>query len=96
MGTNGLVREADLKPILEELSDRNRVVVVNVRVPRVWMEPTNKMIASLVAQYPNARLADWSATSKGHKKYFAPDGVHLTKSGGEVFGNLINDTLHGP
>jgi len=96
MGTNGIVREADLKPILEELSDRNRVVVVNVQVPRVWMKPTNKMIAKLVAQYPNARLADWNAVSKGHKKYFAPDGVHLTKTGGEVFGNLISDTLHGP
>jgi len=95
MGTNGVVREADLKPILEALSDRNRVVVVNIRVPRVWMEPTNKMIASLVTNYPNVRLADWNAVSKGHKKYFTPDGVHLTRTGAEVFGNLINDTLHG-
>ena len=96
MGTNGIVREEDLKPILEELSDRNRVVVVNVRVPRVWMKPTNEMISTLVAQYPNARLADWNSVSKGHKKYFAPDGVHLTRTGAEVFGNLINDTLQGP
>ena len=96
MGTNGIVQEEDLKPILDELSDRNRVVVVNVRVPRVWMKPTNKMIESLVAQYPNARLADWNAVSKGHKGYFAPDGVHLTKTGAEVFGNLVNDTLRGP
>ena len=96
MGTNGIVQEEDLKPILDELRDRNRVVVVNVRVPRVWMKPTNKMIDSLVTQYPNVRLADWNAVSKGHKGYFAPDGVHLTKTGAEVFGNLINDTLHGP
>jgi hypothetical protein len=84
MGTNGIVQEEDLKPILDELRDRNRVVVVN------------KMIDSLVTQYPNVRLADWNAVSKGHKGYFAPDGVHLTKTGAEVFGNLINDTLHGP
>ena len=96
MGTNGIVQEEDLKPILEELRDRNRVVVVNVRVPRVWMKPTNEMISSLVVQYPNARLADWNAVSKGHKGYFAPDGVHLTKTGAEVFGNLVNDTLRGP
>ncbi len=96
MGTNGIVQEEDLKPILEELRDRNRVVVVNVRVPRVWMKPTNEMIASLVAQYPNARLADWNTASKGKKGYFAPDGVHLTKTGAEVFGNLVNDTLRGP
>jgi hypothetical protein len=96
MGTNGIVQEEDLKPILEELKDRNRVVVVNVRVPRVWMKPTNEMISSLVAQYPNARLADWNSVSKGKKGYFAPDGVHLTKTGAKVFGNLVNDTLRGP
>ena len=96
MGTNGLVQESDLKPILDELSDRHRVVVVNVRVPRVWMEPTNNMISSLVAQYPNVRLADWNSVSKGNKGYFAPDGVHLTKTGAEVFANLINDKLDGP
>jgi peptidoglycan/LPS O-acetylase OafA/YrhL len=96
MGTNGIVQEEDLKPILEELRDRNRVVVVNVRVPRVWMKPTNKMIESLVTQYPNVRLADWNSVSKGKKKYFAPDGVHLTKTGAKVFGTLVNETLRGP
>lgn len=96
MGTNGLVQEEDLKPILDELSDRNRVVVVNVRVPRVWMNPTNETIALLVAQYPNARLADWNSISKGKKGYFAPDGVHLTKTGADAFGALINETLVGP
>ena len=96
MGTNGIVQEEDLKPILEELRDRNRVVVVNVRVPRVWMKPTNKMIESLVTQYPNVRLADWNAVSNGKKAYFAPDGVHLTKKGAKVFGTLVNETLRGP
>ena len=96
MGTNGIVQESDLKPILEQLRDRNRVVVVNVQVPRVWMKPTNKMISTLVKQYPNVRLADWNSVSKGKKKYFAPDGVHLTKTGADVFGNLVNDTLRGP
>ncbi len=96
MGTNGIVQEEDLKPILEELSDRRRVVVVNVRVPRVWMKPTNEMIESLVVQYPNVRLANWNAVSKGKKGYFAPDGVHLTKKGAKVFGTLVNETLRGP
>jgi len=96
MGTNGIVQEEDLRPILDELSDRNRVVVVNVRVPRVWMNPTNETIANLVAQYPNTRLADWNSVSKGKKGYFAPDGVHLTKTGADAFGALINETLVGP
>ena len=96
MGTNGIVREEDLKPILEALKDRNRVVVVNVRVPRVWMKPTNEMISSLVSQYPNVRLADWNSISKGHKAYFTPDGVHLTKAGAKVFGTIVKEALRGP
>ena len=96
MGTNGIVQEEDLKPILEELRDRRRVVVVNVRVPRVWMKPTNEMIESLVVQYPNVRLANWNAVSKGKKGYFAPDGVHLTKKGAKVFGTIVNEALRGP
>jgi hypothetical protein len=96
LGTNGIIQEKDLKLILEILSDRRRVVVVNDRVPRAWMKPNNDLIAKMVAQYPNVRLADWNTVSKGHRGYFAPDGVHLTKTGGQVFGNLINDLLHGP
>jgi lysophospholipase L1-like esterase len=60
------------------------------------MKPTNETIESLVGQYPNVRLADWNTVSKGKKGYFAPDGVHLTKTGAEVFGNLVNDTLRSP
>ena len=96
MGTNGIIQENDLRSILEILKDRNRVVVVNDRVPRAWMKPNNKLIAKLVMEYPNARLADWNAASKGHRGYFAPDGVHLTKTGGQAFANLIYDRLHGP
>lgn len=96
MGTNGSISEGDLKTILDELTDRGRVVVVNVRVPRVWMKPNNKMINEIIAQYPNVRLADWAATSKGHKGWFAPDGVHLTKTGAGEFGLMIHQALTAP
>jgi lysophospholipase L1-like esterase len=90
------VTEADLKPILDSLSDRRRVVVVNVQVPRVWMKPSNKIINSLVKNYPNVRLADWYTTSKGHRGYFVADGVHLTHKGAYVMANLIKQALEAP
>ena len=96
MGTNGIVTEADLKPILDSLSDRRRVVVVNVQVPRVWMKPSNKVINSLVKNYPNVRLADWYSTSKGHRGYFVADGVHLTYKGAHVMATLIKRALEAP
>lgn len=96
MGTNGIVTEQDLRPILDRLTDRKRVVVVNVRVPRPWMKPTNDMIGSIVAAYPNVRLADWSTVSKGHRGYFGPDGVHLTQTGAQMFAELILQTVNMP
>jgi peptidoglycan/LPS O-acetylase OafA/YrhL len=96
MGTNGVVTRNDLEPILQSLSDRRRVVVVNVKVPRKWMKASNSMIAELAPLYPNVRIADWAATADGHRKYFGPDGVHLTKTGGQAFANLIKETLDAP
>lgn len=96
MGTNGVITRTDLEPILQELSDRHRVVVVNVKVPRKWMKASNAMINELVPLYPNVRLADWAATANGHRGYFGPDGVHLTKTGGEAFAALIKATLDAP
>ncbi len=95
MGTNGLVRRQDLEPILESLRDRRRVVVVNTQMPRSWMKPTNAMIDSIVVNFPNVRLADWAATSKGHKDYFVPDGVHLTPTGGRAFAAMVKRALDG-
>ena len=96
MGTNGTMREDVLRTTIAGLTDRTRVVVVNVRVPRAWMKPNNEIIAQTVTEFPNVRLVDWAAASKGKKKYFAPDGVHLTKSGGKVFADLINEAIAAP
>lgn len=96
MGTNGIVTQQDLKPILDSLKDRRRVIVVNVQVPRVWMKPSNKVISSLVTQYPNVRLVDWYHASKGHRGYFVADGVHLTFKGAHVLAGLIKSALAAP
>ena len=96
MGSNGPIARKDLEPILQDLVDHRRVVLVNVKVPRKWMKQSNEMINELVPLYPNVRLADWAATAQGKRKYFAPDGVHLTKSGGRALAELIQATLNAP
>ena len=96
MGTNGVISRGDLEPILQELSDRHRVVLINVKVPRNWMAASNAMINELIPLYPNVRLADWAATADGQRSFFGPDGVHLTKTGGEAFAALIKATLDAP
>ena len=48
-GTNGILTEDQLREMLDILSDRERVVIVNTNVPRPWMEPNNELIANCSA-----------------------------------------------
>ncbi|MEK9665070.1 MAG: acyltransferase family protein, partial [Candidatus Nanopelagicales bacterium] len=75
-GTNGILTEDQLREMLDILSDRARVVVVNTNVPRPWMEPNNELIALVVPEYPNAVIADWYSVSVDNPEYFVSDGTH--------------------
>ena len=75
-GTNGVITEDQLRAMLETLSDRERVVVVNTSVPRRWQDPNNELIARVVPEYPNAVIADWYGVAEGNPEYFVSDGVH--------------------
>jgi peptidoglycan/LPS O-acetylase OafA/YrhL len=75
-GTNGILTEDQLREMLDILSDRERVVVVNTNVPRSWMEPNNELIAKVVPDYPNAVIADWYSVSADNPEYFVSDGTH--------------------
>lgn len=91
-GTNGEITEDELRNMLELLTDRDRVVVININVPRPWMDANNAMIARVVPEYPNAVIADWYAASIDHPEYFAPDGTHPQWPGGiKAFVKLIRD-----
>ena len=75
-GTNGVVTEDQLREMLDLLSDRDRVIVVNTNVPRPWRKPNNELIAAVVPEYPNAVIADWYSASVDNPEYFVRDGTH--------------------
>ena len=85
LGTNGYISERQLRAMLDMLRDRERVLVMNSRVPRRWMAANNQLLATLVPQYSNAVLIDWHSLSDGHPEFFVQDGVHLTGSGMRAF-----------
>ena len=88
-GTNGVLPESMMREMLDLLADSPRVVVVNSNMPRKWRTPNNRVIAKVVADYPNAVLADWFAVSKGRREYFVSDGIHLSPSGARAYADLI-------
>ncbi len=95
LGTNGLIKQPELQALLQQLTDRTRVVIVNTRVPKVWQDESNNNIQVVAAQFPNVRVADWYAASAGHPEYFVADGVHLTKPGMQAYATVIQQTLDG-
>jgi hypothetical protein len=75
------------------LSGVDRVVFVNVNVPRSWEEPNNEVISEGVQRYPNAVLVDWYAASVNHPEYFYSDGYHLRPKAQKIYGDLVSSSL---
>ena len=90
VGDNGLFLRSSLDDALNALADRRRVVIVTIKVPRRWEDPTNALLRSVAAAHPkNVVIADWHAAASGHPEYFVKDGVHLTTAGCLAFAATI-------
>jgi peptidoglycan/LPS O-acetylase OafA/YrhL len=88
LGTNGPFVKNDLLNVLESLKDK-KVYLVNCRVPRTWESTVNTTLEEIVRVKSNTVLVDWYSASAGHPEFFANDGVHLTRVGGETYANLL-------
>lgn len=92
IGTNGPFPKNELISVIEGLEGK-QVFLVNCRVPRPWESTVNQTLKEVVDTLPNTVLIDWYSASAGHAEYFAGDGVHLTKLGGETYANLLEQSL---
>ncbi|MFM8841134.1 MAG: acyltransferase family protein [Actinomycetota bacterium] len=93
LGNNGVIREESVRDLFELLKDQPYFIVVNAAVPRGWRDANNEIIASMIDEYPNGRLVDWSRISSDRPEYFAPDGVHLVPTGANVYVSAILEVL---
>jgi len=89
LGTNNGVTADQLDEVMDLASGVNKVVFVNVTVPRPWERPTNVAISSAVGDYPNAELVDWNSASRDDSGLFRSDGVHLSQQGTQLWVALI-------
>lgn len=95
LGTNGPITSTDFDDMMSILSGVARVVFVNVHVDRDWEAPNNAVIASGVARYANAALADWATLAAQNPEWFGPDGTHLAIDGpgAQALASLITSVL---
>jgi hypothetical protein len=81
LSTNGPITDTDFDNMMAILSGVTRVVFVNDHVDQPWQDPNNAVLASGVARYPNAVLADWASLAAQNPQWFGPDGTHLAIDG---------------
>jgi hypothetical protein len=96
LGTNGYLGEKQFRALLEQLSDRKTVVVLNVYGARRWIGPNNDMIARVSKSFDNVRMVDWHAIGQSNPAYFVRDGIHLSGSGIHAYYNQIRIALGQP
>ena len=89
LGTNGTFSSGQFDEIMSILSGVERVVWVNLRVPRDWEAPDNNAIAEGVARYPNAVLVDWFSVANAHPEFFYDDEIHLRPEGADYYAQMI-------
>jgi peptidoglycan/LPS O-acetylase OafA/YrhL len=92
IGTNGPFVKTDLINVIKELENK-KVFLVNCRVPRSWETTVNRTLEEVVNSMSNTVLVDWYSASAGHAEFFARDGVHLTKIGGETYANILVEQM---
>ena len=93
LGNNNALSEQTVIDIFEIVKNQPQVIVVNTAVPRQWKDANNAIISKVASGYPNVRLVDWDRVSKDRPELFAPDGVHLSPAGSDVYVDLVLTVL---
>ena len=93
LGNNNALFEATVVEIFEIVKNQPQVIVVNTAVPRAWKDSNNEIISRVASRYSNVKVVDWDRISKGRPELFAPDGVHLSPSGSDVYVDLVVSVL---
>jgi len=93
LGNNNALNEQTVIDIFEVVKNQPQVIVVNTSVPRAWKDANNAIISKVASRYSNVRLVDWDRVSKDRPELFAPDGVHLSPTGSDVYVDLVFTVL---
>ena len=93
LGNNNALSEQTVVGIFEVIKNQPQIIVVNTAVPRPWRDSNNAIISKVASNYANVKLVDWDRISKDRPELFAPDGVHLSPAGSDVYVDLVLSVL---
>ena len=93
LGNNNALSEDTVIEIFEIVKNQPQIIVVNSAVPRAWKDSNNAIVSKVASRYSNVKVVDWDRISKGRPELFAPDGVHLSPAGSDVYVDLVLSVL---
>ena len=93
MGENGPIRDEDMQRVRAALQGVQRVVFVNVHVPRSWQDDVNATLQANVGDWPEAVIADWNGAARADQLY--GDGIHPTPDGQLTYARVVAHALRG-
>lgn len=89
LGTNNGASQEQIVQAMELAAGVERVIFVNIVVPRRWEASTNSAILAVVATYPTATFVNWYAEAADDRALLRSDGFHLSQAGNTVWVDLI-------
>jgi hypothetical protein len=94
LGTNPTLTLAMVDDFMARTGGIDRVVFVNIRIPREWETPTNELIDTLPARYEKVSILDWYSFTAARPDVLNEGGFHLSDSGKPVYGDFIADGVY--
>lgn len=90
LGSNGDSSKSTKDAIMELIGEREVfwLTVTNDKIVKM-----NSRLKDYAKKFPNLHIIDWENFSKGHDDFFAPDNLHLTRYGQNVYSKFIFDSL---
>ena len=89
LGTNGVITDGQMEALQPLLADRQRVIFLNLKVPRPWEATDNDVIQRWVPKFANAVLINWNGEGSLHPELFYGDGIHVKAEGQIKYAELV-------
>ena len=89
LGTNGVITDGHMEALKALLSDRQRVIFLNVKAPRSWEAGDNDVIQRWVPKFGNAVLINWNGEVSNHPEWLYEDHIHVNADGQIRYAELV-------
>ena len=90
LGNNGHFTSAQFDRIMRVLSTVERVIFVNVKVPRRWEASVNRVLVAGVHRHSRAKIVNWRHLWRScGGRVFGSDATHLTSAGARCYARIL-------